>query len=55
MKFLGCTFHAMAAENELQRDAARSLDQLSEAVGLSRNACWRRMDLALAIKTPEAA
>lgn len=29
--------------DELQRDAARSLDQLSEAVGLSRNACWRRL------------
>lgn len=28
---------------ELQRDADRSLDALGEAVGLSRNACWRRV------------
>lgn len=28
---------------ELQRDADRSLDALGEAVGLSRNACWRRI------------
>ena len=34
---------------ELQRDATLSLDQLSEAVHLSRNACWRR------IKTMEEA
>jgi Lrp/AsnC family transcriptional regulator len=27
----------------LQRDAALSLDELSERVGLSRNACWRRV------------
>lgn len=27
----------------LQEDADQSLDQLSEAVGLSRNACWRRI------------
>lgn len=29
--------------DELQRDASRSLDEIGEAVGLSRNACWRRM------------
>jgi Lrp/AsnC family transcriptional regulator len=29
--------------NELQRDAAQSLDSLGEAVNLSRNACWRRI------------
>ena len=28
---------------ELQRDGALSVDQLSERVSLSRNACWRRM------------
>ncbi len=28
---------------ELQRDSNRSLDQLSEEIGLSRNACWRRV------------
>ena len=28
---------------ELQRDASLSLDQLAERVGLSRNACWRRV------------
>jgi Lrp/AsnC family transcriptional regulator len=28
---------------ELQRDANRSVDALSEAVGLSRNTCWRRI------------
>lgn len=28
---------------ELQRDAAQSLDALGESVGLSRNACWRRV------------
>jgi Lrp/AsnC family transcriptional regulator len=27
----------------LQQDAALSLDDLSERVGLSRNACWRRV------------
>jgi Lrp/AsnC family transcriptional regulator len=27
----------------LQRDAALSLDDFSERVGLSRNACWRRI------------
>jgi Lrp/AsnC family transcriptional regulator len=27
----------------LQRDAALSLDELSERVALSRNACWRRV------------
>lgn len=27
----------------LQKDAAQSLDQLSGAAGLSRNACWRRI------------
>ena len=27
----------------LQEDADQSLDQLSDAVGLSRNACWRRI------------
>jgi Lrp/AsnC family transcriptional regulator len=30
---------------ELQRDGTLSADQLSERVGLSRNACWRRMKL----------
>ncbi|MEO0378711.1 MAG: Lrp/AsnC family transcriptional regulator [Pseudomonadota bacterium] len=29
--------------NELQRDAAQSLDTLGETIGLSRNACWRRI------------
>ena len=28
---------------ELQRDAAQSLDHLGDTVGLSRNACWRRI------------
>ena len=28
---------------ELQRDAALALDALGERVGLSRNACWRRV------------
>ncbi|KHA52482.1 Transcriptional regulator, AsnC family [Sulfitobacter geojensis] len=28
---------------ELQRDAAQSLDAIGETVGLSRNACWRRI------------
>ncbi|MFK7835775.1 MAG: Lrp/AsnC family transcriptional regulator [Sulfitobacter sp.] len=28
---------------ELQRDAAQSLDAIGESVGLSRNACWRRI------------
>jgi Lrp/AsnC family transcriptional regulator len=28
---------------ELQRDSARSIEVLAEAVGLSRNACWRRV------------
>ena len=27
----------------LQRDASLSMDALSEHVGLSRNACWRRV------------
>lgn len=30
---------------ELQRDASQSLDSLSDVVGLSRNACWRRIRL----------
>jgi Lrp/AsnC family transcriptional regulator len=30
---------------ELQRDGTLSVDQLSERVGLSRNACWRRVKL----------
>jgi len=30
---------------ELQRDGTLSADQLSERVGLSRNACWRRVKL----------
>jgi Lrp/AsnC family transcriptional regulator len=30
---------------ELQRDATLSIDQLSMRVGLSRNACWRRVKL----------
>ncbi len=30
---------------ELQRDATLTADQLSERLGLSRNACWRRMKL----------
>lgn len=34
---------------ELQKDASQSLDALGEAIGLSRNACWRR------IRTLEAA
>ena len=28
---------------ELQRDGTLSVDQMSERVSLSRNACWRRM------------
>ncbi|TIW38840.1 MAG: AsnC family transcriptional regulator, partial [Mesorhizobium sp.] len=28
---------------ELQRDGTLSVDQLSERVSLSRNACWRRV------------
>jgi Lrp/AsnC family transcriptional regulator len=28
---------------ELQRDGSLSIDQLSDRVNLSRNACWRRM------------
>jgi Lrp/AsnC family transcriptional regulator, cysteine-sensing transcriptional activator len=28
---------------ELQRDGTLSVDQISEKVGLSRNACWRRV------------
>ncbi|TIU28689.1 MAG: winged helix-turn-helix transcriptional regulator, partial [Mesorhizobium sp.] len=28
---------------ELQRDGTLSVDQLSERVALSRNACWRRV------------
>lgn len=28
---------------ELQRDAGKSLDAIGDAVGLSRNACWRRI------------
>jgi Lrp/AsnC family transcriptional regulator len=28
---------------ELQRDATLSVDQLSERISLSRNACWRRL------------
>jgi len=31
--------------NALQRDASQSLESLGESVGLSRNACWRRMRL----------
>ena len=30
---------------ELQRDGTPSVDQLSERVNLSRNACWRRVKL----------
>ena len=30
---------------ELQLDATLTVDQLSERLGLSRNACWRRMKL----------
>lgn len=29
--------------SEVQRDAAQSLDSLGEKIGLSRNACWRRV------------
>ena len=28
---------------ELQRDGTLSVDQMSERISLSRNACWRRM------------
>jgi Lrp/AsnC family transcriptional regulator len=31
--------------SELQRDGTLSADQLSERVGLSRNACWRRVKI----------
>lgn len=39
------TFDALDRKilTELQRDAAQSLDHLGETVGLSRNACWRRI------------
>src|SRR5687767_15986118 len=30
---------------ELQRDGTLSVDHLSERVGLSRNACWRRVKI----------
>ncbi|MBO6900683.1 MAG: Lrp/AsnC family transcriptional regulator [Rhizobiaceae bacterium] len=30
---------------ELQRDTTLTVDQLSERLGLSRNACWRRLKL----------
>jgi Lrp/AsnC family transcriptional regulator len=30
---------------ELQSDASQSLDQLAEEIGLSRNACWRRIKI----------
>jgi Lrp/AsnC family transcriptional regulator len=30
---------------ELQRDGTLSVDKLSERVGLSRNACWRRVKI----------
>ena len=29
--------------NELQRDASQSLEALGDVIGLSRNACWRRI------------
>jgi Lrp/AsnC family transcriptional regulator len=29
--------------DELQRDASQSLDQISDRISLSRNACWRRI------------
>lgn len=31
--------------NALQSDATVSLDKLGEAIGLSRNACWRRVKI----------
>ena len=31
--------------NALQENAALSLDQLGDAIGLSRNACWRRVKM----------
>ena len=31
--------------SELQKDATLSVDQLSERVSLSRNACWRRIKM----------
>ncbi len=31
--------------NALQQDTAASLDQLAESIGLSRNACWRRIKM----------
>lgn len=30
---------------ELQRDASHSIDELAARVGLSRNACWRRIKM----------
>jgi Lrp/AsnC family transcriptional regulator len=30
---------------ELQRDASRSIDELAAKIGLSRNACWRRIKM----------
>ena len=51
MHYLGHSSH-MAVEidaidrrilAELQRDGTLSADQMSERVGLSRNACWRRV------------
>ena len=29
--------------NELQQDATQSLEVLGDTIGLSRNACWRRI------------
>lgn len=31
--------------NSLQSDSTVSLDQLADAIGLSRNACWRRVKM----------
>jgi DNA-binding Lrp family transcriptional regulator len=39
---------------ELQRDGTLSVDQLSERVSLSRNACWRRVKLTKVYWPPVA-
>ena len=31
--------------SELQRDATAGVEQIGERIGLSRNACWRRIKL----------
>jgi len=35
----------LAILREMQRDSSHSIDELASRVGLSRNACWRRIKL----------